>query len=294
MADEEALYRYPAWAREPLPEWVRPYQGRFGLPDPYPQQKELIGDPTAGIDLWQANHFIVYRKETAEYLYKDYTPTQVHYKPGTLPSYERIVAEYTAGIDNPREKAVALLTRAMLEKVQHPGIPPMCPPLAKDRALDDEALLATKMGWCNEQARVFIRLCQVAGIPARMIFLFYKPTGGHVVSEFYADGRWSMADSSWFLVFPDADGHLMSAAECHGAGREKAGEAYYRRYQEIAAYTDERMVGDKFAPIADPVERQAKIAESAKATRAEYLARTAKSLSDPLWAFGVLNYPLPM
>jgi hypothetical protein len=38
-----------------------------------------------------------------------------------------------------------------------------------NRNLDDEALLASGCGWRNEQARVFIRLCQVNGIPARML-----------------------------------------------------------------------------------------------------------------------------
>ncbi len=294
QTDEEPLYHCPAWARETFPEWTKPFMGRFGLPEPYPHQKALIGDVTAGIDLWQANHFIAYRKETAKYLYESYTPTEVRYKPGTLPSYEKIVAQYTAGLTNPRDKAVALLTHAMLDKVQHPSIPPMCVDPGKDRGVDDEALLASGRAWCNEQARVFARLCQVAGIPARMIFLFRTPVGGHVITEFYADGHWCMADNSWFCVFPDANGRLMSAAECHGSGKAQAGLAYYKRYQEIATYDDERMVGDKFLPKSDTEQRRREVAASAARTRAEYKAHTAKDLGEGLEVFGVLNYPLPM
>lgn len=291
--EEESLYDCPQWAREKLPDWVTPFLGRYGLPEPYPHQKTLIGDPTAGIDLWQANHFIAYREETARYLYEDYTPTTVDYQPGTLPSYEAVVARYTKSLTNPREKAVVLCTRAMLDLVQHPGIPPMCVDPGKNRALDDEALLKSRRGWCNEQARVFVRLCQVAGVPARMIFLFQTPVGGHVVAEFYADGRWSMADSSWFCVFPAADGHLMSAAECHGEGKLQAGETYFRRYQEIIAYSDERMVGDKFPAGPDAEARRKRVADSAEGTRKDYRAETPRTLANRFWAFGVLNYPLP-
>ena len=65
-------------------------------------------------------------------------------------------------------------------------------------------LLKSGAGWCNEQAHVFVRLCQVADIPAHMVFLFYADNrSGHVVAEFHADGRWAMADTSWLCVFPD-------------------------------------------------------------------------------------------
>jgi hypothetical protein len=166
--------------------------------------------------------------------------------------------------------------------------------IAKDRGLDDEALLSSGRAWCNEQARVFVRLCQVAGIPARLIFLFYSPApGGHVIAEFYADGRWSMADASFLCVFPDAGGHLMSAAECHGAGKLQAGEAYFKRLQEMTTYSDERMVGAKFPAQPDQAERGRFVAQSAEGMRKEYRSQTPKKLADQLWVFGVMNYPLP-
>jgi len=119
-----------------------------------------------GLDLWHANYFVAYRRETAKYLYESYSPTSVRYKPGTLPAFERIAAEYTAGLKTDREKAVALLTKAIPDKVPHPAIAPMAPMCDKNRGLDDDGLLASRTCWCNEQARVFVRLCQVAGIPA--------------------------------------------------------------------------------------------------------------------------------
>ncbi len=291
---DERLCQCPQWAREIVPEWVRPYLGKSGMPEPFHSQDELIGKEVTGLDLWQANNFVTCRDETAKYLYTDYTPLRVRYKPGTLPTYEKIVAEQTAGLTNDRDRAVALLRLVPEKLALHPCVVPMGPEIPKDRGLDDQALLRSGRGWCNEQARVFVRLCQVAGIPARLILLFYSPPpGGHVIAEFYADGRWSMADASFLCVFPDADGHLMSAAECHGAGKMRAGEAYFRRLQEMTTYSDERMVGAKFPLQPDQAQRDRYVAQRAESMRKQYRTQTPKALADQLWVFGVMNYPLP-
>ncbi len=290
-----AVIECPAWARETVPAWLEPYRGKRGLPDPYPQQKEPIGEKTAGIDLWQANHFIVYRPETAEYLYHEYTSLQVPYRRGLVPMCEKIVAKCTAGLTGDREKALALLSRAMPELLTHPGIPPYGPVPPWNRGCSEERLLDSGLGWCNEQARVFVRLCQVAGIPARMIFLFYADRkSGHVVSEFYADGRWSMADSSWGCVFPAANGHLMSAAECHeDRHAQRVGQAYLRRIEEILRYSDEFLVGRRFKHVDDPQERARLTAEMAQRKRESLRAATADEMGEPLWVFGVQNLPMP-
>ena len=215
--------RCPAWAKDSLPAEMLPYLGKFGLPEPFPQRAGPLGKGVAGIDRWQANRFIVYRAETAKFLYGDYTPLRVEYRPGSLPSYERLVQEYTRGKTGQRDKALALLTRAMAERFPHPTMPPLGPHCRADRGLLDEELLKSGCGFCNEQARVFARLCQVAGIPARLVYLFYADQRtGHTICEIHVDGRWAMADASWFCVFPAADGHWLSAAECHAEGADSA------------------------------------------------------------------------
>ena len=286
----------PAWAKETVPVWVQPYLGKYGLPMPHPQQKAALGNCTAGIDMWQANHFVGYREETARYLYETYTPTTVQYRPGTLPLCEKIVAQYTAGLTTDRERALALLTRAVPELIAHPSIPPYsldCPP---DRALGEEDLLRSGMGWCNEQARVFARLCQVAGIPARLIFVFYRPPDGHVIAEFYADGRWCMADSSWGCVFPASDGHLMSAAECFAdaASKHRVQEAYLARARDLVSESDELLVGRRYLGLTDAAERARKTAEHGEDLRRRLRSGEAVGkLGENLWAFGVMNLPLP-
>jgi hypothetical protein len=163
--------------------------------------------------------------------------------------------------------------------------------------MDEDQLIRSGKAYCNEQSRVFVRLCQISGIPARMIFLFYSDKAhGHVIAEFYADGRWCMADTSWYCVFPAPAGHLMNAAECHqqvGANRTWVGQAYARRARELMKLSAQELVGGQFVDVADAKARREKIEQAARELRAQMQAQTAESLGGQLWAFGVMDYPTP-
>ena len=271
----------PAWAKETLPEWLRPFMGRNGLEACRDADPGALSMNVRGIDRYQANQFVVPRVETAEYLYGEYTPLTVDYRMGTLPAFEALSAEAVTPAMSDTEKAIALLTKAV-PVVKHPSWPPCGGLVSGGRGLDDEALLASGQGYCNEQARVFIRLCQINGIPARIVHLFYsdKETG-HTIAEFHADGRWAMADATYFCVFPDEDGALLSAADCHdgGEGQRLAGEAYIRRLQDILPLSDEEL---NLPPHRDVA-----------AWREEFGRKTAADFSAQLWRFAVINYPLP-
>ena len=290
----DAINPPPAWAIVEVPEQYRGYVGKDGLPEPYPSWDHPIGVGTQSIDFWQANHFLVCRPETAKFLYSQYTPTVVEYAKGTLPVFDGLVDRHLHAMICDRDKALVLLREVLPRLLVHPGMAPVGPAIPTDRGLLDEELLESERAYCNEQARVFVRLCQVAGVPARMVFLFYADKkSGHVVAEFYAEGRWSMADASYFTVFPAADGHLMSAAECHGEGRAAAGQAYYRRYQQLIQMSNQELAGAKYADIRDEARRARSTARTAGDIRRSLESQTADSIGKTLWAFGILNYPLP-
>lgn len=257
------------------------------MPSPFNERNYPLARTVRGVDRYHANQFVMYRPETAQYLYSDYTPLEVHYRPGLLPSYEALASEVTSPDQSPQEKALSLLTRGV-PHVRHPIMPPCGPNARSDRNLDDESLLKSGIGACNEQTRVFIRLCQVCGIPARLIQLFYSDTNsGHCIAEFHVDGAWRMADASWFCVFPDANGRLLSAAECHdrGDGQKYAGLAYFKRFQELRALSPEELgLGD---------ENVAAHGETNLQNWQRISNRSAEELAAELHCFGVINYPLP-
>ncbi|MFW6060025.1 MAG: transglutaminase domain-containing protein [Phycisphaeraceae bacterium] len=264
----------PAWVQETVPTWVEPYRGAPGLPAPCEAQQGPLATTVAGVDYWQANYFVAYQPETADYLYGAYTPLQVDYQRGTLPAYEQAVAPYVHEHTSARDLALALVRAVPL----HPVIPPCGPKVPTDLNLSDEQLLAAECAWCNEQSRVYVRLCQVAGIPARMVFLFYDDgNSGHVVAEFYADGQWSMIDQSWVAFGRGADGRILSAAECHDGGenQQRAREGYRARYRELLAMSD------------------AELRLDVKPDARQWLEAHAGGKERDFGCFGVLNYPLP-
>ena len=261
----------PPWVKVALPAWVEPFV------------RKLYVEGVAGIDRYHAFSSVPFCEETAQYLYEQYTPITVDYKKGTLPAYEKLVQQHVSHLNSDREKAVYLLTKVVPVAAKHPTIPPCGEFTPGNRGLSDEELLVSGDAWCNEQSRVFVRLCQVAGIPARMIFLNYSEKAAqesdlsaHVISEFYAEGRWSMADPTFSVVFPHPDGHLMSAEECHSGGEGQAltQQHYEKRYTEINKSEDEDFG-------CDPVNNR------------KSLQKLIKVALYQLDRFQVMNYPLP-
>ena len=60
--------------------------------------------------------------------------------------------------------------------------------------------------------------------------------------EFYADGHWCMSDSSYFCVFPDEQGRLLSAAELHTPGHKPlVARAYLAHCEEVLKLSDEQL-----------------------------------------------------
>jgi len=271
----------PAWAKETLPAFILPFRGRNGLPSPYRERTGPLAMTVRGVDRYHANQFIVYREETAKYLYSDYTPLKVNYRKGLLPSFEKLSAKIIAGCRTETEKVSNLLIKGAA-RVKHPEGPPCGLKVTGDRNLDDEALLKSEAGWCNEQARVFIRLCHVNNIPARIIQLFYSDRKtGHCVAECYADGRWAMADATWFCVFPGPDGKLLSAAQCHDGseGQKCCGAAYFKRFQSLLALTDAEL---NLGSEQKTIEWRTKVS-----------AYTPQTLAEKMNCFAIINYPLP-
>ena len=271
----------PEWAKESLQESISRFRGRNGQPHPHRDRSSPLAMTVLGIDRYHANQFIVFRPETADFLYSEYTPTNVPFRRGLLPKFEKLAALVTQDCASDTEKAVALLQRGA-SRVKHPQGPPCGDWVSANRNLDDEALLASGSGWCNEQARIFVRLCQVSGIPARIIQLFYSDEkSGHCIAEFYADGRWCMADATWFCVFPGEDGHLLSAAQCHDGGKnqEWCGHAYEKRWAELLTLSDESV--------------NFNTPEETRVWRESLRKEDARSLADKHYYFGIINYPLP-
>ncbi|MDD5728414.1 MAG: transglutaminase domain-containing protein, partial [Victivallales bacterium] len=75
-----------------------------------------------------------------------------------------------------------------------------------------------KKGWhmCNEISRALAFLCQVAGLPARPVFIFTDPVyfaHGHAQTEIFFDGKWNLVEQNHGLLYLKPDGYFASTVE---------------------------------------------------------------------------------
>ena len=141
--------------------------------------------------------------QTSGYLYEEYTPTEVSYRLGSRPELERYVEQAVAGRHNGNERLA--------------GIIEFCRGLG-DRAAGDldamvlggteEEIVRRGSDWCTDVARVACVMCQVAGLPARIVSLANteQAYSGHSIVETYRAGAWGAADPVNGVVYHRPDG----------------------------------------------------------------------------------------
>lgn len=200
--------------------------------------QDIAETPVVGIDREQTQSMVRLCDATEATLYGPaYSPTRIQYRPGSRPVLERIAENFTA--DTPRGR-VEQATRWVVENVKHPHL---IGPLPGDRGLTEEQLIESGQGWCNEQARVFIALCEVMNIPARVCFLFHQNTrSGHATTEVYLDGRWAWCDQTFAMIVDRPDGQPAEARDLSGPMRDLAHDAYrpklHEHYKHIQPFVE--------------------------------------------------------
>jgi transglutaminase-like putative cysteine protease len=157
--------------------------------------------------------------ETAEYLYGDFTPRTVEYRPGSRPELERRVAEATAGAVAPEERVKGIAEYCLGIREKFEAVDPDGAGL-EDMVFGgtEEEIIERGTDWCADLGRVACALCQVAGIPARIVNLVELGAayGGHVIIEAWRDGAWGAVDPLHEIVYTHPDGRPVAVRELVG------------------------------------------------------------------------------
>lgn len=227
---------------------LTPYIGR-GFPGDI--DRGIAEVPVKGIDRQQTQGMVRLCPETYPALYgsgrycaadktgEAYSPTKVRYRAGSRPRLEAIARELAPPGAPPRQKIRAAI--AWVNKtVVHPHL---LRNLAPDRALSEEGLIDSGIGWCNEQSRVFIALCEVMSLPARLCFLVHDNLRcGHTATEVFFDGRWAFVDVTFDVMVDLPDGRPATGAELAGEHRALAHKAYRPKleayYAKVQPYVE--------------------------------------------------------
>ncbi len=155
-------------------------------------------------------------ESSADYLYRDYTPTQALYEPGSRPEMEAAVQR---ALRVPSlESHVVSLESLRRVTTYLAGIASS----ADDIPLEDlvfggteERIIARPTDWCTDLARAACVMLYVAGAAARIVCLFNtaRAYSGHQVIEAHIDGTWVCADPVHGFVYEKGDGAPASALD---------------------------------------------------------------------------------
>jgi transglutaminase-like putative cysteine protease len=156
-----------------------------------------------GVDLWQALNYISLDDVTLDFAYNRYTSSRVVYDKGSRPKLEKIVRK-EKGQNASELGRIAALARYVAENVRWAGYYERDAGrrLPVNRGLNEEELVESRFGWCNEQARLLCSLVQIDGFPSRIVFASNKRGNlGHVVTEVLTTKGWLLVDQSFGYCF---------------------------------------------------------------------------------------------
>ena len=216
-----------------LPDELKSFQGIDQFGPAYRTMLERDSHAPGSVDRVILDQLVRLCPETADYLYREHTPTTAVYERGSRPQLEKILESVSQPGQNTEETIAAVA-----------GFCSRIGRGADNDNLDtlivggtEEQIIARRFDWCTDVARVGCILTQVAGLPSRLVFLANTDLAysGHVIIEAYRDGRWAAVDTSTCVLYRDPDGrpattwHLMNSPDLidacgHGKCYSNAGQ----------------------------------------------------------------------
>jgi len=159
---------------------------------------------TGTVDFQLRRELVVLCPQTTQLLYRSCTPERTSYVAGSRPELERVVSGATSQAEAPADKALALM-RFCRDAHQEAGREPSHDDYVYGGT--EEQLIAKGEWLCEGLSRLYVPLCEVAGIPGRIL---YHVIGGHVTAEVFV-GTWAYVDPRMGVYFRKPDGGFASA-----------------------------------------------------------------------------------
>lgn len=200
-----------------------------------------ITPDVGGIDLVEAMAYVDAEGLPLEWFYTSFTPPQTFYKRGSRPDLETYLKDV---LDKPLDDLAKLETIHATRCRQMPGhVIKSKKGIPDDRGAGPEELMSSGVGACNETARAMVGLCQVGGLPGRVVFAS-APKDGHVVCEILCNGKWVLVDPSQEYIFRRKDGTPVSILDfkTDAACWEEVNELYRAHLTEFFATRPPRKV----------------------------------------------------
>lgn len=165
--------------------------------------EQLAANYNLAVEFQLRRQQVILCPQTAEFLYTQFTPLSTNYPAGSRPELEAIVKKVTANSKNDQEKMLSIMRfcRDLKKKKT-----PKCGP-GFIYGGTEEYIIEKGSDLCECLGRLFVALCEIAHIPARIVM---HNIGGHITAEAYVDGKWGYVDPKTGLYFLTPDGKLAS------------------------------------------------------------------------------------
>ena len=186
------------------------YQGTGQFGNAYGTMLDNDTHAPGSVDRVLAGRMVRLCTETADYLYTGYSPTCTRYDKGSRPLLERYVADAGAsqGPSADRVASIVDFCRSLEERaVANLG--------GMRFGGTEEQIVARGSDWCTDVARVACAMCQVAGVPARLVSLFNlsQAYSGHQFIEAFNEGVWGAVDPLDGVLYRRPDGRQATTWE---------------------------------------------------------------------------------
>jgi len=139
------------------------------------------------VDIQVIKDQLALNEKTFEYIYsEEFTPLSLHYEPGSRPFLEKELSKIIEDDMSEKEKFIAIIRRCRDNRdAANPDL--------NFLGGTEEEMMKRGYTICNEVSRIFVVLCQIAGLQARLVSVHIA---GHMMAEAYVDGKWAWCDPS--------------------------------------------------------------------------------------------------
>lgn len=226
---------------------LRQYMGTSQFGPAYRIMLENDAHAPGSVDRVLMERMVRLCPQTSAYLYTEHTPTQITYRRGLRPELERYVDQIAADCSSDEDEIAAIAR--------------FCSDLGKTAPQDldemlvggtEEEIVRRGSDWCTDVARVGCVLCQIAGFPARLVYLADtdQAYSGHDIIEVHRDSTWGAVDPTTAVIYRHPEGtpastwELMNRPEWIEAHRRATSAFYTRAGQFRSAAISNYFVGE--------------------------------------------------
>lgn len=178
---------------------IKHYKGIYQFGPAYAKMLENDPHHQGTVDRILLENMVRLCPETAHYLYGPFTPLEVSYRPGSRPVLEKHLERATGGAKKEEKVVRAIINFFNDIALSAEDIPP-------EKVVTggkEENIIERKTDWCTDLARAACAIFQVAGFPARMVYLFDtgRAYSGHAIIEVFWGDRWGALDPTYGLIY---------------------------------------------------------------------------------------------